>query len=192
MLCERINMLISSLKSLNFFRILKITALCGGLLLICFLGFISYNLYAVQEFHRFFNSHEDKISASLKQDTVHISGWHDFPITHIVNPDLIILDLGKISSFTCRKLLQIPLPFPHQFWINNQPINSQATHLCGYFSQKNIVLQIHKYYKSFLHLLYDSQKCLNSRFQSLGICNDTCVNYKQCQKIEQQYILPTH
>ncbi len=185
-------MSISLVKKLKLSLLLKSALIGCGLFLIGLLLCISSNIYAVQEFGKFFNNPTQILRKIYTQKEIHIPHWSPIPVLITQKPDLIILNLGKVSSFTCRKLLKTNFPFPHQFRINNQLVDSQSAYLCGYISPKPISFIFHTGLRSFAHLLFKPNECDTSyKFNSLGICTNTCLNFEHCETTAQPHTTPT-
>lgn len=111
------------------------------------------NMDQANQFTTFFNQKKSVLKVILYQKDFHIPQWNDLKLKTGQSNQILIFQMDNVPSLTCRRLLQAKYPFPHQFQIENEVVDSAQAHLCGFFSHRNMHFLVHSNFQSFLHLI---------------------------------------
>ena len=153
-----------------------------GTTLIGLLTKLSFDIASVQSFSTYFNQPRSQLYQTAYSSTIQIPLWKNMKILQLSDKNFIVLDLGVVSAPICHRLLKTDIFFPHQFWIENQKVDSQSNHLCG-ITSKHMFFQFHKNLTPFAHLLTADSPChCDKSFSAFGLCTQTCTHHKNCIK----------
>ncbi len=166
----------------NAFTLLKLLALLIGGTLICGFFFLSREISAASQLTDFFSQNKQVVFFGLRQNMLPLDKWPHIQKITIPEHNLLILNLGEVSSFTCRKLLQSKLAFPHQFWIETNQVDADSSELCGFFTTKLMAMQLSANFEPFAHLSTQNTACTcDKAYISFGICTNKCFARRFCK-----------
>ena len=166
----------------SFKQILKWSIPLIGIALIWFLAGAAQNQHTVKLFETYFNQHPSQIFWSAKNQKFYIPGWEDgLKTSYDAQDRIFIIHIGKVSTALCRQLVSADIPFPHQFWVDGQRIDTQNLSLCHTTRPRYLSFQFSADYKSFAYKLTADTPCkCDKPFISFGLCRSLCLHYDSC------------
>lgn len=153
-----------------------------GIALIWFLAELAQNQHTVKLFEAYFHQHPSQIFWSAKNQKFYIPGWENgLKASYDTEDRIFVIHIGEVSTALCRQLVSADIPFPHQFWVDGQRIDTQSLSLCHTTQPRYLSFQFSSDYKSFAHKLTADTPCkCDKPFISFGLCRGLCLHYDSC------------
>lgn len=139
--------------------------ICCLIVLFAFmLGKVGYSAYQIHKIGQFI----DEFQSFYSQKTKHIANLKD---------DISFVQVGRVPSFGCYKLVKAYFPYPHRFYINNQYVSyMNAEELCYHHSMVDMIFQFSFNKWAFAHRLEcENDDDCRKGYCYLGICMESVI-----------------
>lgn len=151
--------------------------------LIYLLSSWAYDIGVADRFTSFFNQNRGALFLSIKNREFKIPGGPELTVSYAKEQQMFVLHLGPVSRMLCRRLVQADIPFPHQFWLNDQRIDSLNLSLCHQSGPRYLSFQFSAALQPFAHETTADVPCqCDKPFSSFGLCTDMCLHYAGCRQ----------
>ncbi len=168
------------------FKLVCLVIISG--ILIYLLSGWAYDIGVANRFTSFFNQNRNTLFLSIKDREFNIPGGPKLTVSYAKEQRIFVLHLGSVSRMLCRRLVQADIPFPHQFWLNDQRIDSLNLSLCHKSGPRFLSFQFSAALQPFAHEVIADVPCqCDKPFSSFGLCLGTCLHYTGCQQTPPCY-----
>lgn len=107
------------------------------------LGKVGISAYEISQAHRFIKDFQNIYSQTMSKYTL-----------ENLKEDIYFVEVGRVSSFVCHKLIKAYFPYPHRFYVQNRFINSvEAKDVCYSDDTTELIFQFSKNKQPYAHRL---------------------------------------
>lgn len=144
----------------------KFLICCLTVLFAFMLGKVGYSAYQIHKVQRFVRDFQNLYSQSMEKYTY-----------KKLKDDISFVEVGRVPSFACYKLIHAYFPYPHRFYINNQYVSSvDAKEWCYRHSTVDMIFQFSFNKWSYAHRLEcENNDDCRKGYCHLGFCMESIV-----------------